>query len=68
MQFCQTASLLSSVKWQQNVMQYWWEGSVSSDISPSASDVLDQYYKIGDITFGAALIYLDTVFTILIIV
>jgi len=40
-------------------MEYWWEGSTSAAIPPTAtSDVMDQYNKIEGITFGAALISL----------
>ena len=57
-QFCHTASLLPSVTWQQNVTEYWWEGSVSTVIPPtSASDVVGQHNKIEGITFRAALIH-----------
>jgi len=52
--FCQTAPLLPSVTWQQNVREYWWEDSDSTAIPPtSASDIVGQHNKIGDITFGA---------------
>ena len=55
--FCQTIPLLPSVTWQQNVMKYWWEGSVSTVIPPtSASYIVGQHNKIGDITFGAYLL------------
>jgi len=38
-------------------MEYWWEGSTSTAISPtSASDVVGQRNKIGGITFGVTLI------------
>ena len=57
MPFCQTAPLLLSVTQQQNVMEYWWEGLISTAIPPtSASDVVGQHNKVGDITFGAALV------------
>ena len=37
---CQTYPLLLSVAWQQNVMEYCWEHSISTVIPPtSASDV-----------------------------
>ena len=50
------ASLLPSVKRQQNVMEYWWEGSTFTAISlTSASDAVGQHHKIGDVTFGQAL-------------
>jgi len=52
MPFCQTAPLLSSVAQQQNLMEYWWEGSTSTAISPaSASDIVGQHNKIGVINF-----------------
>ena len=53
--FYQTAPLLPSVIWQQNVMEYWWKGSASTAIPPiSTSDVMGQHHKIGGIIFGAA--------------
>jgi len=53
MPFCQTAPLLPSVAQQQNVMEYCWEGSASTAISPtSASDVVGQHNKIRGDTFG----------------
>ena len=58
MLFCQTAPLLPYVLQQQNVMEYCWEGSTSTAITPtSASDIVGQYDKVGGITFGAALIF-----------
>jgi len=58
--FCQTATLLPSVLQQQNVMEYWWEGSASAAIPPaSASVIRDQCNEIGGITFGEALVDLD---------
>jgi len=49
--------MLSSVIQQQNLTEYWWEGSTSTAISPtSASDVVGQHNKIGDINFGATLV------------
>jgi hypothetical protein len=55
--FCQTAPLLSSVARQQNLVEYWQEGSASTAISPaSASDVMGQHNKIGGIDFGATLV------------
>ena len=54
---CQTAPLLPSVMWQQNVMEYWWEHSASAAVPPTfSSDIVGQYRKIGDITFRAALV------------
>jgi len=47
--------LLSSITWQQNVMEYWWEGSASTAIPPiSASDLVTKHKNIGGITFRAA--------------
>jgi len=44
----------SSVTWQQNVVEYWWEDSTSTAIPPtSAFDIMDQDNKRGGITFGA---------------
>jgi hypothetical protein len=55
---CQTAPLLSSVARQQNLTEYWWEGSTSTAITTTfASDVMGQHNKIGGITFGAAYVY-----------
>ena len=56
--FCQTAPLLLSVTWQQNVMEYWWEGSTSTAILPtSTSEAVGQRSSIRGIPFGAA--YID---------
>ena len=56
--FSHAALLLPSVSWQQNVMEYWWEGSTSIAIPPTpTSDIVGQRNKIGGITFGAALGY-----------
>lgn len=58
----QTAPLLTYVTEEQNVMEYLWETSHSTAIPPkSASDVLDQYNKIGGIIFLENLIYLDPI-------
>ena len=55
--FCQIAPLLSYVARQQNLTEYWREGSTSTAISPtSASDVVGQHNKIGGITFRVALV------------
>ena len=55
--FCQTAPLLPSVTWQQNVMGYWWEGSAPTPTPQiSTSDVMGQDNKIGSITFRAAIL------------
>ena len=52
------APLLPPVAWQQNVMEYWQEGSTSTAIpSTSVSDVVDLDDKIGYITFEAAIIF-----------
>jgi len=41
-------------------MEYWWEGSTSTDTTPtSASDVTGQHNKIGGITVRATLIEED---------
>ena len=56
--FCQTAPLLSSVAWQQNINEYWWGGSISIAVSlTSASDVVGQHNKIGGINFGGTLVF-----------
>ncbi len=34
--FCQTAPQLPSVTQQQNLTEYWWEGSTSTAISPTS--------------------------------
>jgi hypothetical protein len=53
MPFCQTAPLLSSVAWKQNLSEYWREDSASTAISTVfASDGVGQHNKIGGITFG----------------
>jgi len=55
---CQTAPLLPHVTWQQNVMEYCQECSVSTAILPtSVSDIVDKHNKIGGVTFGASLVY-----------
>ena len=60
MPFYQTAPLLSSVAWQQNLTEYWREGPTSAAISPtSASDVVDQRNKIGVINFRVTIIYVS---------
>ena len=39
-------------------MEYWWEGSTSTAISPtSTSDFVGQHNKIGGINFGATLVH-----------
>ena len=60
---CQTAPLLPSAAWQQHAMEYWWEGPISTAIPPtSASDIMSQHNKTGDITFGVILMLLVTTF------
>ena len=50
---CQTVPLLSSVAWQQNVIEYWWEGSSFTAVPPtSTTDVMGHHNKVGDIYFG----------------
>ena len=57
--FCQTAPLLPSVTQEQNITEYWREGSVAPTISPrSAPDVVGQHNKTEGITFRAALIHM----------
>ena len=43
----------------KNVMEHGWEGSASTAIPPSASDIVGQHNKIGDIPFRAAVILLQ---------
>jgi hypothetical protein len=60
MLFCQTAPLLSFVTRQQNLKEYWREGSASTAISPtSTSDVMGQRNKIGVINFGVTLVHFN---------
>ena len=55
--FCQTAPWLLSVTQQENVMGYWQKGSTSTVVPlTSASNVMSQHNKIGDIIFGAAIV------------
>ena len=50
-----------SVTRQQNLMEYWWEGSASTAMQPtSASDTVGQHNKMGGITFREVFTYLDT--------
>jgi hypothetical protein len=61
--FCQTAPLLLSVARQQNLTEYWREGSTSTAISTAfASDFVGQHNKIGVITFGAAIVHQGNTF------
>jgi len=62
MPICQTIPLLPSVTHQQNVMEYWQEGSIPTDILPTlSSDVVGKDNKIGGITLGADLIILNPI-------
>ena len=55
--FVRLPPLLSSVARQQNLTEYWREGSTSTAISTTfASDVVGKHNKIGGINFGAALV------------
>ena len=57
MPLCQSTPLLPSVTQQQHGIEYWWEGSASTAVSPpSASDSMGQRNKTGGITFGAELV------------
>jgi len=47
--------LLPSVTQPRNVMGYQWEGSASTAMPPSVSDVTGQHHNIGGITFRAVL-------------
>jgi len=50
--------MLPSVTQQQNITEYWQEGSSSIAMPPTAaSDVVADDDKTGGITFGATLIY-----------
>ena len=56
--YCQSASLLPSVKWQQNLMEHWWEGLNSTTLPPPPTlYVTGQRYEIGGITFRIAALY-----------
>ena len=59
MSFCQTAALLLSVKWQQNVMEHGWEGwfNIYYHTTICLSDTVGQHNKVEGITFGAPLIF-----------
>jgi len=49
--------LLPSITQQQNVMEYWWEGSISIAVSPTSTPkVRGQHHKMKGITFRATLI------------
>ena len=67
MAFYQTATLLPSLTWQQNVTKCCWEGSASTAIPPtSASDVASQHNKMGGTTFGAEFVFHITYATTLV--
>ena len=52
--FCQTVPLLPSVTQQQSVIEYWWEGSISTGMSPtSALEIMGQQNKTRDVIFRA---------------
>ena len=54
---CQTVTLLPSVTLQENIMEYWQEGSSSTTTPPTSTpDITDQHNEIGGVTFEAALI------------
>jgi len=54
---CHFIPLLPSVTGQQNVVEYWWEGSASTATSPtSTSNIVSQRNKIWGTTLRAALI------------
>ena len=53
MPFCWTAPLLPFVSQQQNVLEYWWEGSASPTTPPTfPSNVVGWHNEIGGIIFG----------------
>ena len=59
---CQTAPLLPSVTWKQNVTN-WWEDSTSTVVSPTfAYHIVGQQNKIEDVTFRAILVVAGIVF------
>lgn len=41
---------------KQRVTEYWWEGSSSAAIPPSASDIVCRQNKTGDNTFGGVFV------------
>jgi hypothetical protein len=56
--FHETDPLLPSVAQQQNLTEYWREGSASTAISITfASAVVGQHNKMGDITFGMTYVH-----------
>jgi len=56
--FCQNASLQPSDIQKQTEMEYWQEGSTSTVMpQTSTSNVVGQYHRTGDITFGAAFVH-----------
>lgn len=53
---CMKVPYLPSVIQQQIVVEYWWEGSTPAAAPQiSASHVMNQCNKVGDITFRAVL-------------
>lgn len=49
---------LSAVAQQQYVIEYWREGSSSTALPPTfASGIVSQHNKLGDFTFGTALVF-----------
>jgi len=59
--YYQTAPLLPSVSQQQNIMEYWQEGSVSTIIPPtSTSDVMGQYNEVALLLEQASQIIVNT--------
>ena len=55
--FCQTAPLLPFVTQQQHVVEYWWEYSSSTAISPtSTSDVVGEQNKSGRLYFWSSVL------------
>jgi len=58
----QTAPVMPSVTWQQNITECWWEGSTSTAIPPaSTSNVVGQHSKTEGIIFRAALMCIYSV-------
>ena len=49
-------ALLPSVTQQQNVTEYWWEGSTTTATSPTSASDVGQHNKIRGTTFGAAFV------------
>ena len=53
MPFCQTAP---TVTWQQHIMEYWWEGLISTTPPASTSEIMGQH--MGGSTFGATFVFI----------